>query len=61
VLFAQQDRGGHHGVTELGDAPAARAGDLGEEPAEMEAFEEAGDVGAAATIGYGRRPEEAQA
>ena len=38
MIFAQQDSGAHHGVPELGDAPATRAGDLGEETAEMEAL-----------------------
>jgi len=45
-------------VTELRDAPAARAGDLGEETAEMQAFEEAGDVGAPAAIGASVGPKE---
>jgi hypothetical protein len=51
VFLAQQHGGAHHGVPEVGDAPAARAGDLGEETPEMQAFEEAGDVGAPAAIG----------
>lgn len=59
VLLTEQDGGGHHGMTEVRDAPAARAGDLGEEPAEMQAFEEAGDVGAAPAIRGSRGAEEA--
>ena len=58
MFLAQQDGGAHHGVTELRDAPAARAGDLGEETAEMQAFEEAGDVGAPAAIGASVGPKE---
>ena len=46
-------------MAEGGDAPAARAGDLGEETAEVEAFEEAGDVRAALAIGGSRGAEEA--
>src|SRR5262249_25606645 len=45
----------------LGDAPAARARDLREETPEMQAFEEARDVGAAPTIVFGGRAEEAKA
>src|SRR5262249_32992610 len=61
VFLAQQHGRAHHGVSEVGDAPAARAGNLAEEPAEMQPFEEAGDLGAAPTIVGGGRAEEAQA
>jgi hypothetical protein len=61
VFLAEQHGRAHHGVAEVGDAPAARAGDLGEETAEMQPFEEAGDVGAAPTIVFGGRAEEAKA
>ena len=62
MFLAQQHGRAHHGVSEVGDAPAARAGNLGEEPAEMQPFfEEAGDLGAAPTIVGGGRAEEAQA
>jgi hypothetical protein len=61
LLVAAPDGGGHGGVTEVRDAPAAGAWDLGDQPAHVEPFEEAGDVRTVPAVGRGRGTEEAQA
>src|SRR5437867_12873570 len=53
MVLVQLDRRSHHGLPELGDAPAARARDLGDESPQVEAFDEARDLPAAAAIGRG--------
>jgi hypothetical protein len=44
VQLAESDRGAHDPMTKHGDAPAARAGDLHDEPVDVEAMEEAADL-----------------
>src|SRR5262249_47586591 len=61
VFLAQQHGPPRHGVPEVCDTPAARARDLSEEPAEVQPFEEAGDLGAAPAIVGDARAEEATA
>ena len=58
LLLAEQDGSAHDGMAELGDTPAAGAGDLGDEAAHMEAFHEARDLRAAPGIGRRGRAEE---
>ena len=45
VQLAESDRGAHDSMTKGGDAPAARAGDLRNQPVDVEAVQESADLG----------------
>jgi hypothetical protein len=55
--LAEQDTSAYDSMAEVGDTPAAGAGDLGNEAAQMEAFHEARDLRAAPGIGGRGRAE----
>lgn len=57
-LLAYQDGRAPDGMAELGDAPAAGAGDLRDEAAHVKAFDEARDLPAAPGVGGGRGTEQ---
>jgi hypothetical protein len=50
-LLAEQDSGAHSGMAELGDTPAAGAGESGDQATQVEAFDEPRDLRAPRGIG----------
>ena len=54
MILAEPDGGAHRGMTEVGDAPAPGTRDFGDEPADVESFEQAGDVRTVPAVGVAR-------